>query len=143
MLNSLLKNTKKLSNPSFSESSEEIFTWLANVVKEILLDVSISPQDKWSFIPMHALLDSDTNIIFIDKAWAEEKKLSLWPLHHAIPVFKVDGTKNFPGNITHYADITISYQGHQKKVTAKVMDLGRDQMILGFMWLQKHSSKIY
>ena len=48
-----------------------------NVIKEIPLNISISPEDKWSFIPMYALLDSSTNVIFIDKAWAEEKKLSL------------------------------------------------------------------
>ena len=39
-------------------------------------------------------------------------------------------------------DITISYQGHSEKVTAKVMDLSKNQMILGFMWLQKHNPEI-
>ena len=77
VLNSPLKNTKKLSDPSFPEFPEEVFIWLVNMTKEILLDVSISPQNKQSFIPMCALLDSSANIIFIDKAWIEEKKLPL------------------------------------------------------------------
>ena len=81
-------------------------------------------------------------MIFINRAWAEEKKLPLWPLHHAIPVFNVDGTKNSASNIAHCVNITISYQGHHEKVTAKVMDLSKNQVILGFMWLQKHNPKI-
>ena len=102
------------------------------MAKEILLDISISPQDKWSFILMHALLDSSTNVIFIDKVWAKEKKLSLWSLCHTISIFNIDGIKNSIGNITHCTDITISYQGHCKKVTAEVTDLDKNQMILGF-----------
>ena len=112
------------------------------MTKEILLDISISSQDKWSFIPTHTLLDSGINIIFINKVWAKEKKLPLQPLWYAIPVFNVNGIKNSTSNITHCADITISYQGHYEKVTAKVMDLGKNQMILGFTWLQKHNPEI-
>ena len=141
VLNSPLKNTKK-SNSSPPEFPEEVFTWLVNMTKEILLDVSISPQDKQSFIPTHALLDIGTNVIFINKTWAEEKKLSLQLLCHAIPTFNTNSIKNSAGNITHYADIIISYQGHCEKVTAKVMDFGKNQMILGFIWLQKHNTEI-
>ena len=142
VLNSPLKNTKKLSNSSPPEFPEEVFMQLVNMAKEILLDISISPQGKWSFIPTCTLLDSGANVIFIDKAWAEEKKLPLWPLHHAILVFNIDSTKNSTSNIIHCADITISYQGHWEKVTAKVIDLRKNQMILGFTWLQKHNPEI-
>ena len=142
MLNSSLKNTKKLSDPLSPEFPKEVFTWLVNVTKEILLDISTSPQNRWFFIPTCTLLDSDASVIFIDKAWVKEKKLPLWPLHHAIPIFNVDGTKNSTSNVTHYVDITISYQGHCKKMTAKVTDLSKNQMILGFTWLQKHNPEI-
>ena len=101
-----------------------------------------SPQDKWSFIPTLTLLDSSTNVIFIDKAWAEEKKLPLWPLCYTIPIFNIDGTKNSDDNITHYADITIFYQGHHEKVTVKMTDIGKNQIILGFIWLQKYNPEI-
>ena len=79
------------------------------------------------------VIDSDVNIIFINKAWAEEKKLPLWPLCNAIPIFNVNGIKNSAGNIIHCANITILYQGHQEKVIAKVMDLSKNQMILEFV----------
>ena len=57
-------------------------------------------------------------------------------------MFNMDGTKNSAGNITHSADIIIDYQGHCEKVTAKVTDLGKNQVILGYMWLKKHNPDI-
>ena len=99
-------------------------------------------QDRCSFIPTCTLLDSDANVIFINRAWAKEKKLPLWSLHYTIPVFNIDSTKNSASNITHCVGITISYQGHCEKVTAEVMDLSKNQMILGFTWLQKHDPEI-
>ena len=103
------------------------------MAKEILLDIFISPQNKQSFIFMYALLNNGANIIFINKAWAKEKKLPLQPICHAILVFNVNGTKTSTSNITHCVDITISYQGHCEKVTVEVMDLSKNQMILGFI----------
>ena len=57
-------------------------------------------------------------------------------------MFNVDGTKNSAGNIMHSADIIIDYQGHHEKVTAEVTDLGKNQIILRYMWLKKHNSDI-
>ena len=57
-------------------------------------------------------------------------------------MFNVDGTKNSAGNITHLADIIIDYQGHCEKVTAEVMDLGKNQVILGYTWLKKYNPDI-
>ena len=54
----------------------------------------------------------------------------------------MDGTKNSAGQITHCMDITITYQGHKEQVTAEIMDLGQNQMILGYMWLKHHNSEI-
>ena len=57
-------------------------------------------------------------------------------------MFNVDGTKNSARNITHSADIIIDYQGHCEKVTIEVMDLGKNQVILGYTWLKKHNPDI-
>ena len=54
----------------------------------------------------------------------------------------MDGTKNSSRNITHSADIIIDYQGHREKVTGEVTDLGKNQVILGYMWLKKHNPDI-
>ena len=57
-------------------------------------------------------------------------------------MFNIDGTKNSARNIMHSADIIIDYQGHCEKVTAEVMDLGKNQVILGYTWLKKHNLDI-
>ena len=57
-------------------------------------------------------------------------------------MFNVDSTKNSARNITHSADISIDYQGHHEKVTAEIMDLGKNQVILGYMWLKKYNLDI-
>ena len=43
VLNSPLKNTKKLSDPPPPEFQDKVFTQSANVAKEILLNISIPP----------------------------------------------------------------------------------------------------
>ena len=57
-------------------------------------------------------------------------------------MFNVDGTKNSARNIIHLANIIIDYQGHHEKVIAKVTDHGKNQVILGYMWLKKHNPDI-
>ena len=54
----------------------------------------------------------------------------------------MDGTHNSAGDITHCAEIVIDFQGHREKVVAKITDLGRHQMILGYMWLKHHNPDI-
>ena len=110
--------------------------------KEIVLKIEISPKGKKSFISAEALLDSGENFIFIDREWARDKNIPLILLWNLIPVFNVDGTKNFAGNITHLANIIINYQGHHEQVIAEVMDLGKNQVILRYTWLKKHNPDI-
>ena len=100
--------------------------------KEIILKIEIFLKGKKSFISAKALLDSGANVIFIDQKWARDKNIPLTLLQNPIPVFNVDGTKNSAGNITHLADIIIDYQDHREKVTAEVMDLGKNQVILRY-----------
>ena len=57
-------------------------------------------------------------------------------------MFNVHGTKNSTRNIMLSADIIIDYQGHWEKVTVKVIDLGKNQMILGYVWLKKYNPDI-
>ena len=57
-------------------------------------------------------------------------------------VYNVDRTRNTPRSITHCAKIIIQFQEHHGKVTAEVTDLGKNQMILGYMWLSCHNPEI-
>ena len=47
----------------------------------------------------------------------------------------MDGTKNSAGNITHSAEIIIDYQGHKECATAEVTNLGKNKVILRYMYI--------
>ena len=138
MLDSSFQTYKKIED----EIPEERITRSIKSDKEIILKIKISPKGKKSFIPTEALLDSGANIIFIDQKWARDKNIPLTLLQNPISVFNVDGTKNSARNIMHLADIISDYQGHCEKVTAEVMDLGKNQVILRYVWPKKHNPDI-
>ena len=69
-------------------------------------------------------------------------KLPLTLLSNLVPVYNIDGTRNTVGSMTHCAEIIIQFQGHREKVTAEVTNLGKNQMILGYMWLLHHNPEI-
>ena len=124
------------------EIPEERITRSIKSDKEIILKIEISLKGKKSFISTEALLDSGANIIFIDRKWARDKNITLTLLQNPISMFNVDGTKNSAGNLTHLANIIIDYQGHSEKITAKITDLEKNQVILGYTWLKKHNPDI-
>ena len=104
-----------------------------NMHRDIVLKLNIAPvRQNCCFSRIEALLNSGANTIFIDRKWAWVRKILLLLLPNPIPVHNVDGTCNSAGDITHYAEIVIDFQGHQEKLIAEITDLGRHQMILGY-----------
>ena len=57
-------------------------------------------------------------------------------------MYNVDGTWNSAGSITHAVELIVEFQGHHEKITAEVMDLGKNSFILGFSWLKHHNPDI-
>ena len=125
----------------FIPNPDEVFIRNMDFQKEINLGIQIS-QDGKTFISAQALLDSGANVIFIDRKWVVAQGLKQKPLRRPIPVYNVDGTKNSAGEITHYVDVIIRYEGHQEQAMAEVTDLGKNQLILGYTWLKKHNPTI-
>ena len=80
--------------------------------------------------------------MFIDKAVTERMGLALKPLMNPIHVFNVDGSRNLAGDITHAVDITVDFLGHWEELCAEVTNLGKNSLILGYMWLRKHNPTI-
>ena len=89
-----------------------------------------------------ALLDSGANATFIDVSVAERLGLLLTPLNAPIRVFNVDGSRNLAGDVTHTTTILMEYLGHHEELTAEVTNLGKNSLILGYTWLQKHNPSI-
>ena len=139
-LNSSNKNNKNIMK---EEIPEDAFMCSVRPAREIYLSIQIAPaSSRNDCTKLDVLLDSGTNAIFIDKTWAEKHKVPLMPLQNPIPVYNMDRTWNSPGSITHAVVLIVEFQGHHKKITAEVMDLGKNSSILGFSWLKCHNPDI-
>ena len=78
----------------------------------------------------------------MDQDYVECNRLSTWKLQHAIPVFNVDGTHNEAGSIMEIVDTILWYDGHMEHMSFAVTSLRKQDIILGFTWLQEHNLEI-
>ena len=105
------------------------------------MDIGVTSKlHKFQIIP--ALLDSGANATFINEAIAERLGLTLETLANPIRIFNVDGSRNSAGDVTHAINITVDFLGHQEELHAEVTNLGKNSLILGYMWLKKHNPSI-
>jgi len=54
----------------------------------------------------------------------------------------VDGTLNEAGSIREVVDMIMTYNRHSERILLAVTCLGKQSMILGFTWLDKHNPEI-
>jgi hypothetical protein len=54
----------------------------------------------------------------------------------------VDGSPNQTGGITGVVDTVVNYKGHTECIQLAVTRLGKQHVILGYSWLQKHNPEI-
>ena len=59
-----------------------------------------------------------------------------------IKVYNMDGTLNQEGSITKKITFMMSFKGHKEKAMFEVCDLGKESIIIGLLWLQKHNPEI-
>uniref|UniRef100_A0A0W0F4H4 RNA-directed DNA polymerase n=1 Tax=Moniliophthora roreri TaxID=221103 RepID=A0A0W0F4H4_MONRR len=79
---------------------------------------------------------------FIDKDYAKSNGFVLCPLSPPIPVYNVDGTPNCLGTITEMADVVLKYKDHTECTMFAVTSLGKQTVLLGYSWLEKHNPEI-
>ena len=91
---------------------------------------------------IRALIDSGAQGKFIDKVVALKLGLKETPLRQNIPVYNVDGTPNRLGQIRTKVELPITIGGKEVKEELYVTHLGKNEIILGFDWLQKHNPRI-
>ena len=142
VLHSINKTQKQVLFPPIADQiPEKIYTRRINQDWELLLDVGVAFKSK-EFQVVPALLDSRANTTFIDKAVAERLGLTLEALANPTRVSNVDSSHNSAGDVTHAVNVTIDFLGHQEDLRAKVTNLGRNSLILGYTWLKKHNPTI-
>ena len=142
VLHSINKTHKKEESVSLSiadQIPEHIYTCRINQDHELLIDIGVAMQHSQEYHIIPVLLDSGANATFIDTLVTEWLGLPLGALTTPICIFNVDRSCNSVDNVTHTMTITMEYLGHCEELCAEVMNLGKNSLILGCMWLKKHN----
>ena len=90
----------------------------------------------------NALVDCGATGDFIDEHFVERSKIPTRKLSQPILVYNVDGSLNEAGSITKVTDMIMTYKGHSDQILLAVMQLRKQDTILGMTWLKKHNLEI-
>ena len=87
-----------------------------------------------------ALIDSRAGGQFIDQNFAKNFKVK--KLEKPLKAYNVDGTENKQGTIKNYMDLKFKIRTKMFTEQLMVTGLGKQKVILGFTWLNKHNPDI-
>jgi hypothetical protein len=93
-------------------------------------------------VSVKALVDCGATRDFIDSEYVISRNLPVRRLSQPIPVLNMDGSPNQAGGITSMVDMVVDYKGHSERIQLAVTRLGKQHVILGYSWLQKHNPEI-
>ena len=110
--------------------------------QELMVKVDLKTLDTQRQMDENALLDCGATGLFMDTKWAKENFIFMTELEYLIHVYNVDGSRNSVGSITHKAMLIMIHKGHREKVTFKICDLGKVNLIIGYTWPKKHNPEI-
>ena len=105
-------------------------------------DPSKKTMDTMEETSMKAMVDTGATGDFIDQDFVIQAKLPSRKLSQLIPVYNVDGTLNEAGSIHKVVNMIMTYDRHSERILLTVTHLGKQSMILGFTWLDKHNPEI-
>jgi hypothetical protein len=123
------------------KKQERVIIRSTNLEQEIFVKVSLKT-DTHDQVDIKALLNCEATVVLIDREFVRRNGLKMHALPHPIRVFNVDGSPNSAGPITEEIDLMISHKGHRERVTFKVTNLGKTNVILGQFWLHKHNPEV-
>ena len=108
----------------------------------LTLKIELQTMDTGETKSMTALLDSGATRMFIDREYIKVSSFTTRMLSNPILVRNIDGTPNEAGSITDIVELNLQYQNHAERVFFTVTSLGRQNVIMGHTWLQKHNPDI-
>jgi len=88
------------------------------------------------------LLDSRAGGKFIDQNYARKSGFKIQQLEQPLKAFNVDGTENKRGTVKSFVDLDLTIFGRRRNIQLFITRLGKQKIILGFPWLNKHNPKI-
>jgi len=110
--------------------------------KCIMIPTHLKTTDTMEETSTEAMVDTGATGDFIDQDFVTREKLPTRKLSQPIPVYNVDGTLNEAGSIREVVNVIMTYERHSKRIPLAVTRLGKQSMILGFTWLDKHNLEI-
>ena len=113
-----------------------------NSPTSLKLKVEIETTDMAEKNSIMSLIDCRATGEFIDRHYTKSQHFTLVKLAQPIPVHDVDGTANKAGSITEVINLILHYKNHSKRTTFAISGLGKQKLILGLSWLQKHNPEI-
>src|SRR6266705_1851368 len=110
--------------------------------KCIIHPIHLKTTDTMEESSTEALVDTGATRDFINQDFITRAKLPTHKLSQPIPVYNVDGTSNEAGSIHKVVDVIMTYNQNSERILLAVTQLGKQSMILGFTWLDKHNLEI-
>jgi len=108
----------------------------------IILPIEVSTTDTSEVHSIKALLDFGATGNFIDRDFVQTKGINTQSISCPILVYNVDGSPNEAGQISEVVDVIPRYKIHSKRMLLAVSSLGRQSMILGYIWLKDHNLEV-
>jgi Aspartyl protease len=139
---------KFLESPNQAAMIRAIFPSDAFIPKQRSIKAKVQVFTRESAAGAQALIDSGATENFISPTFISRNEIPTHSLKTTKTVCNVDGTKNKNGSIEETANLEIVYFKPNRSVKRKiqtflVLDLGEDDMILGYPFLQATNPKIY
>ena len=107
-----------------------------------MVKVGLKTLDMQRQMDENALLDCGATGLFMDTKWAKGNFISMMELEQPIFVYNMDGSCNSVRSITHEAILIMIHKGHREKVMFEICDLRKVNLIIGYIWLEKHNPEI-
>jgi len=108
----------------------------------IMVPTHLKTTDTMEEASTEAMVDTGATGDFVDQDFVNQAKLPTRKLSQPIPVYNVDGMLNEARSIHEVVDMIMTYDGHSERILLAITWLGKQSMILGMTWLNKHNPEI-
>src|SRR6266404_8760329 len=105
------------------------------ITKYRSMKVPVSFRTHYAMADKRILVDSGATDNFIHPKFVKCLHVGMQELERPMKIWNIDGTTNQAGRLTHFVDLLIQTKRQEKKMQFLVMDLGVEDMILGYPWL--------
>lgn len=106
------------------------------------MTIPVIPKTNQTAGTLPALVDCGAQGKFIHRRAVKRLGLTEKALPQPIKVYNVDGTPNALGYIRNFVTAELNIEGRRQQEDLLVTQLGKQDMILGIDWLQKHNPRI-